>query len=135
VSLIQQAIRFGLVGIVNTAIGLASIYGLMFFLRTDPATANALGYGVGLATSFLLNRIWTFKSSRPLGKALPRFLMVAAASYMLNLGVVMGGIALFDANPYIMQLVGVGIYTLVMFFACRWLVFPSNIDACVQQDR
>jgi putative flippase GtrA len=132
--LIKQALRFGLVGIVNTAIGLASIYGLMFCLGVGPAAANALGYVIGLCTSFLLNRTWTFKSSRPL-RALPQFLVVASVSYMLNLGVVMGGLALFDGNPYIMQLAGVATYTVAMFFACRWFVFPLSTDARLQHGR
>lgn len=133
-SLTRQALRFGLVGGVNTAIGLASICSLMYFLEMAPASANAFGYGIGLGISFLLNRIWTFKSSRPLKRVLPQFLLVATVSYMLNLGAVMAGLALSDSNPYLMQLAGVVTYAVVMFLGCRLFVFRSNADVCRQQD-
>jgi putative flippase GtrA len=47
--------------------------------------ANALGYGVGLITSFLLNRKWTFKSNRRWWSDLIKFIAGAMICYIPQL--------------------------------------------------
>jgi len=124
--LVRQSLRFAAVGLVNTAIGLAAIYAVMFFFQTGPALANAVGYAIGLAVSFLLNRTWTFNSNRPAAHVLPQYLLVAVIAYLLNLGAVLAAISFFSVNLYLAQLLGVGIYTICMFFGCRWFVFART---------
>jgi putative flippase GtrA len=121
--LIRQLLRFGVVGLVNTAIGLVAIYGLMFFFGAGAAVANAVGYAVGLGVSFALNSMWTFNSSQRVAHVLPKYVLTAAACYLLNLGVVMVSTTRLSANPYLAQLLGVGTYTVCMFVGCRWFVF------------
>jgi putative flippase GtrA len=128
-SLLEQSLRFVAVGFANTAIGLTAIYALMFFFAAGPGLANAAGYAIGLAVSFLLNRVWTFRNNRPISHVLPRFLLVAVVSYLLNLGVVLTATSHFGANPYIAQLFGVGLYTICMFFGCRLFVFTLECPA------
>lgn len=123
--LIRQSLRFGAVGLVNTAIGLLAIYAVIFFFNTGPAVANAIGYAIGLAVSFALNRLWTFGDSRSIAKVLPRYLLVAAMSYLLNLSVVLLGTHHFGVGPYLVQFFGIGVYTVVMFLGCRWFVFQA----------
>lgn len=124
--LVRQSLRFAAVGLVNTAIGLAAIYAVMFFFQTGPAIANAVGYVIGLAVSFILNRTWTFGSNRLVVQVLPKYLLVAAIAYLLNLGAVLAAISYFSVNPYLAQLLGIGIYTVCMFFGCRWFVFAPQ---------
>ena len=124
--LLRQSLRFAAVGLLNTAIGLATIYAVMFFFQAGPAIANAVGYAIGLAVSFALNRVWTFRSDWPVAHVLPKYLLIAAICYLLNLGAVLAATSHFSANPYLAQLLGVGIYTICMFFGCRWLVFAPQ---------
>lgn len=133
--LIRQSLRFGAVGLVNTAIGLLAIYAVIFFFNTGPAAANAVGYAIGLAVSFALNRIWTFGDGRAVGKVLPRYLLAAAISYLLNLSVVLLCTHYFGVGPYLVQLFGIGIYTVTMFLGCRWFVFqaPTHSDVSLKQ--
>jgi putative flippase GtrA len=126
--LLRQSLRFGTVGLINTSIGLAAIYAVMFFFRTGPAIANAVGYAIGLVVSFALNRLWTFSSKQPVGNVLPIYLLVAAICYLLNLGVVLVVTSYLSVNPYLTQLFGVSIYTVCMFFGCRWFVFARCGD-------
>jgi putative flippase GtrA len=121
-----QAVRFGGVGLLNTAIGLAGIYGAMFFLGTGPALSNAIGYVLGLSVSFSLNRAWTFASSSRTSHALPRYLLVVCASYLLNLTAVVVAADRFSTSPYLAQVLGIAIYTSCVFLGCRWFVFPAR---------
>lgn len=122
--LLGQMLRFGIVGVINTLLGLAAIYAFMWFFKCSVGTANALGYAVGLIVGFLLNARWTFKSKQSISRVFPKYSLCFAISYFLNLGVV-----LFMArivNPYLSQIFGMVTYTLVFFFASRFFVFVDK---------
>lgn len=123
---IRQSVRFGMVGVVNTAIGLAVIFGSIFFFNAGPALANAVGYGAGFLFSFVLNSLWTFGDKRFSAMLLPGYLLAATIAYLLNLSVVLLGTHYFGLSPYLVQLLGMGVYTLSMFFGCRWFVFKAQ---------
>jgi putative flippase GtrA len=124
-SVIRQTIRFGIVGIVNTVVGLLSIYGAIFFLDAGPVFANAFGYTVGLGISFLLNRIWTFNDTRTISKVLPRYIFAAAIAYFSNLLTVLSFTHYSNLGRYQVQLFGIVIYTTLMFIICRVYVFSK----------
>ena len=121
---LAQFLRFGLVGVVNTATSY-----LVIRLLADPAglaLASAFGYAAGVAQSFLLNRFWTFSTTRPAnsgrwgGEAL-RFIAVNIAC---------GGLftaANTAAAPHIgllaATLVGVALVTPLGFILNRFIVF------------
>ena len=119
-----------MVGVANTAIGLAAIYAAMFLFQAGPALANVTGYAIGVGFSFLANRSWTFGDRRASHRLLPRFLLVLAVSYVVNLGVVVAATTQLHMNPYAAQLLGIGIYALLSFIGCRSLVFaPCGREA------
>lgn len=122
-SLSRQFLRFSFVGVVNTFIGLSTIFTAMYVFRASPGLANAMGYGVGLVAGYGLNRGWTFRDSSPRGTSLGKYLQVVGISYLLNLLAVLGAISLAKVNPYLAQLLGLGIYTVCTFIGCRWFVF------------
>lgn len=62
--------RFLSVGVVNMVVGLLVIYACKWFFQAGDLAANAIGYGVGLSTSFALNGRWTFGYRGPQGPAL-----------------------------------------------------------------
>jgi putative flippase GtrA len=125
IALLRQSLRFAAVGVMNTAAGLGAIYAAMFFFHIGPALANACGYVIGLTVSFALNRVWTFNHDRPITLSLPKFLLAAGLCYTINLGATLTTISCFSGNPYLAQLLGVGLYAVTMFSACRWFVFTS----------
>jgi putative flippase GtrA len=122
-ALLWQTARFGIVGALNTILGLGAIYGFMLFLHLRPALANALGYAIGFVVSFLLNRAWTFASRQRLADVLPRYILAVACCYLLNLATVL--LTQGRASPYLAQLLGVAIYSVTLFAASRWFVFAA----------
>jgi putative flippase GtrA len=124
-AVIRQTVRFSVVGLLNTIIGLAAIYSVLFFFSTGPIIANLIGYSIGLIISFVLNRNWTFDQAGTGHERLPVFLLVAGLSYLCNLGVVAAGSYVFGLSPYLVQLFGLPTYTMVMFLGCRMFVFTS----------
>ncbi|HUV97552.1 MAG TPA: GtrA family protein [Acidobacteriaceae bacterium] len=123
---LRRGLRFALVGLVNTSIGLLAIYAMMYFVGAGVATANFIGYGLGLGVSFLLNRLWTFESRAPMGRLLPGYLAVVALAYVANLAVVLAGTRYAHVGSYAVQLLGVLCYSTLMFLGCHFLVFRKG---------
>lgn len=84
---IKQMIRFGIVGILNTAIGLGTVLLLQDVMGVNPYLANPIGYTLGLINSFIWNKLWTFKSKRDFQKELLPFITVFAVTFALQYGV------------------------------------------------
>lgn len=119
----KRPIRFVIVGVVNTLVGLGIIYGCKYFLGMGDLAANVAGYAVGLTVSFVLNSSWTFEYRGPQLAAAIRFLAVFAVSYLLNLATVMGLIHLAAVNGYIAQAAGMPVYTVCFYLLSRSYAF------------
>lgn len=126
-----SAVRYALVGLVNTMVGLGVIYFAMYFLEFSDVRANALGYLVGVIVSFLLNRQWTFRDTGPIGPALARFLAVLLVAYCANLGSVLALVELAAVNRYLAQAAGVLPYVVVGYLGSRYFAFRAPEDSRV----
>ncbi|WP_232492490.1 GtrA family protein [Novosphingobium kaempferiae] len=121
--MLKSALRFGLVGLLNTLVGLAVIAALLHVGAGD-YLANAGGYAVGLCLSFTLNRIWTFEVRGPVaaGEA-GRFLLAFALAYSVNLAVLTMMRGLGFAQSLIGQGAGIVAYSVCFFLLSRAFVF------------
>lgn len=126
-SLDASAIRFFLAGIVNTLGSLAIIY-LAKVIGIGDMAANAMGYGVGIILSFVLNKKWTFQHDGPVLSTFVRFIIVIGLAYLANLAVVLGTIYIFNINSYIAQALGIPLYTAVAYIGSRWYVYSARIQ-------
>lgn len=118
-----QIARFALVGVLNTAVGLTVILAAKALLGWGDLAANATGYAVGLSTSFVLNRSWTFRDRGRISPAFARFLGAFVLAYLANLAAVFGLRDLAGVDSYLAQTAGVIPYTAVFFIASRAFVF------------
>jgi putative flippase GtrA len=116
-------VRFLLVGIANTLVGLSVIYLIKWFSAVGDALANACGYAIGLMVSFMLNRNWTFRHSGAILPAAVRFFIVFAIAYIANLGTVLTLVHRFGINGYLAQLLGVPPYTALFYLGSRYVAF------------
>jgi putative flippase GtrA len=123
-----RILRFGLVGLLNTALGYAAILAALALGYGD-LQSNAMGYAAGLGVSFFLNRRWTFKSevaTRP-GVVL-RYLAVFLVAYSANLAVVIlaRSVGLVE-NPFV-HLAAVCLYSLLFYLGSVCFVFVAATD-------
>ncbi|MFZ2170469.1 MAG: glycosyltransferase [Methylococcaceae bacterium] len=119
-------IRYLLVGVVNTLVGLGTIYFAMYFLQLEIVQANVLGYSVGILVSFALNKTWTFSSRDRVVSSFLRYLLVLAVAYVANLATVLYTNSFFGLNPYIAQALGIIPYTAIGFLGSRYFVFYTQ---------
>ncbi|WP_267094851.1 GtrA family protein [Xanthomonas sacchari] len=122
----RQAIRYGLVGVLNTLVCLLVMYALTYCGGVGAYAANACGYVVGFMASFFFNKIWTFGSRSPFGKSFPRYLLCAGIAYGMNIGMVYVGLQFYGAGPYWIQVAGAIVYTVVLFVLSRTFVFSDK---------
>ena len=78
----SSLVRFLLVGVVNTFIGLVIMFFLYNVAGVSYWTATFTGNAIGACVSFLLNRTFTFKSNISLQKGLPRFFVIIFICYI-----------------------------------------------------
>jgi putative flippase GtrA len=122
----STALKFVVVGVANTAIGLVVIYLFKFAGKMGDTAANAGGYCLGLTTSFFLNRNWTFGHSGAWLPAFARFILVFAIAYVANLGTVLVLITQFAINGYAAQALGIFPYTALFYLGSRYIAFPEH---------
>lgn len=123
--LVVQFIRYGLVGALNTAVGVSGI-ALGAFLGWHYALYTLFGYGVAFVASFALNLKFTFKAE---GATRSRFMMFLYVN-LLNLGFVQLMqfmlIEWFAVGEYIAVAVAMVCYTLTGFVMNKKFVFNEK---------
>ena len=123
---LRVPLRFLVVGVLNTLVGLLAIYMGKWWLGLGDVLANLFGYAIGLCFSFVVNRSWTFDHSGAVVPALMRFLVVFGIAYALNLATVLAAIRVFGINAYIAQALGIVPYTLFFFLGSRYYAFRAG---------
>ncbi len=81
-----QVIKFGLVGVLNTALDYGLFYVFFSFLNLDKNLAQILATAGAMTNSYLVNRYWTFQKSGGVRYGeIWRFLAVNALSLLTTL--------------------------------------------------
>lgn len=119
-------VKFGLTGVLNTAVGLGCTYAFMWFFKASVSAANLLGYLVGFCVSYYVNSRWTFSYREALHAKLLPYALVIVVAYFVNLICVHFCINVLHMNKYLAQAMGVPPYTLLTYFCVRRFVFRSN---------
>ena len=114
------ALRFALVGIGNTAAGLAVIFSAKQFV--DYVTANLIGYLLVVPLSFLTHRDMSFRASGSRLAAFGRYLPTVGLGYLANLVVLNVGLAV-SSNAYLTQTVAIACHVATTYFLSRIFVF------------
>lgn len=132
---IAYVLRFLAVGVLNTCVGLGSIYAFKYFLGLSDAPANLLGYLIGVTNSFFWNRRWTFSHTGRIGIAVARFFSVFIAAYVVNLAVALTCIHILTMNSYLAHAIATVPYTVIFYVGSRYFVFNPRSDRCLNESR
>ena len=84
---LEQAIKYGLVGVSNTLITMVVIWLMLKTLGLPEGLSNFTGYVAGLLNSYIWNRQWTFKGSTTgVGKSIVRLPSPLVSAISCNMG-------------------------------------------------
>ncbi|HEX2114436.1 MAG TPA: GtrA family protein [Alphaproteobacteria bacterium] len=117
-----RPVRFALVGVGNTLVGLGFIFLGKFMLALPDIPANALGYAAGLAFSFWGNAVWTFEYRGAFMIPAARYAVAFALAYGANLASL---VVLTSAgvDGYLAQAASVVPYAATFYLLARFFVF------------
>lgn len=81
---IITAARFGLVGLLSTAVHIAIVWLLLTLASVGPILANTLAFLAAFCISFIGNYLWTFRSPGSPRRAIFRFFVIAVSAFVVN---------------------------------------------------
>ena len=121
-----RIIRYGLVGLVNTGVALGTIFLLQNGFGWDYRIANIIGYCLGIITSFILNRAWTFKSTEArISRQILLFLGVVVACWGLQFLALIVMVEALGISKELAQLLSMVVYTGLNYPGNRFIVFKK----------
>ncbi|WP_066064750.1 GtrA family protein [Neobacillus soli] len=136
-------VRFIMVGIVNTVVGLSCMYLLLHGLGQSYWIATFVGNAIGACVSYILNRNFTFKSQSSVSKSAVRFVVVILCCYFISYDI---GRSLVEwmlknnnyFNAFVKTdfsiLVGTCLYTILNYLGQKLFVFSKNDTAIMSND-
>lgn len=120
-----QFLKFGIVGISNTLLTAGVIWLLLKTMNYSDYLANIIGYVVGLINSFLWNRKWTFESKTRVSDTIYKFIGIFAICYLFQLGNLYVLLHFTNVDPYLSQLLSIGVYTILNFGMNKYYTFKN----------
>jgi len=126
-----RMLRFGAVGLLNTALGYTLILAGLALGLGDIAS-NAAGYAAGLTLGFFLNRQWTFGSVGGFrAGTVARYAMTFVVAYGANLTIVIAAVSAgIIENPFV-HLAGNCVYSVIFYLGSARFVFVASADGTV----
>ncbi|WP_244642943.1 GtrA family protein [Phyllobacterium sp. 628] len=122
----KQVLRFGLVGVLNTATGYSIIL-VALWLGWGDIAANMTGYAFGLVVSFFLNSQWTFaKAEYKQASLVVRYILAFLFAYAANLVTVIVIRSMDVLDGWAIHLIGIIIYTALFYLASVYFVFSKS---------
>ena len=117
-----QFIKFSMVGVLNTAVFYAG-YFLLLRLGVFYPVALTVATTVGIANSYVLNRIFTFKSKEKVFSQKIKFVAVYAIQWLFNLLAVVILVQWMSFSPEIAGLIALVPSVCISFFGHKFWTF------------
>ncbi|MDQ2086788.1 GtrA family protein [Herbivorax sp. ANBcel31] len=123
----MQLIKFGLVGVSNTFVDVAVFWISINILSINYMIAQVAGYACGIANSFMLNRIWTFRGAKTNTKSqLIKFVTINLISLSTTLIALRILVDYFEIYEMIAKLFVIVISQTVNFLGYKLWVFKGK---------
>ena len=122
--IVEQAIKYGVIGMSNTLITMVVIWIMMKTFGLPEGLSNITGYVAGLVNSYVWNRQWTFRGSETtFWRGVMRFAIAFGVCYALQYGLVLALNRHLPIDHYYNHLIGMVFYTFLNFLMNKFLTF------------
>ncbi|MBP3967251.1 GtrA family protein [Paenibacillus lignilyticus] len=129
-------IKYGVVGIIGTALHFMLLIALVERFQFHPALASAIGFIVVLAVSYYLNRKWTFSSVGTSGlRSIIKYTVVSVSGLMLNTGIMFVAVEGLHLRYTVGQLLVTVVIPLFNFVLNYYWTFRSDDTTTVSLKR
>lgn len=111
--------RFGMVGIVATAIHIATLYHILSQSTLTPILANTIAFCAAFGFSFVGNYIWTFRSPGNPVRVVAKFFLISIFAYSINTIILAGLLQSSNLPPIFTTIFAALIVPVITFFGSR----------------
>lgn len=125
-----QFVKFGLVGVMNTAVDYA-VYAILYtfvpWFAVHYLAAQCVSYAAGTVNSYFVNKFWTFgeKRSSGDGQQFVRFALLNAAALGVSLGLLRVSTELLHFHPLAGKLLVTAVTVILNYLGSKLWVFRS----------
>lgn len=125
-------IKFLLVGVINTLVGTAVMFGFYNLLHAGYWVSSAANYIVGSIVSYLLNKYFTFQNKEKSVKQMVTFVLNITVCYLLAYGLAKPitlqvlSFTTQQIQENVAMLVGMCLFVALNYFGQRFIVFKSK---------
>ena len=118
----EQILRFLVVGGIATITHYVILVALVELTGMRPVLATSIGYAVGVVTSFVLNRKYTFRNQSSVARTFAKYCLVYVIGMGLNAALMVTVMA--QGVPYLIaQIVATALVLVWSFLGSRFVVF------------
>lgn len=125
-------IKFLMVGVINTLVGTAVMFGFYNLLHAGYWVSSAANYIVGSIVSYLLNKHFTFQNKEKSVKQMVTFVLNITVCYLLAYGLAKPitlqvlSFTTQQIQENVAMLVGMCLFVALNYFGQRFIVFKSK---------
>lgn len=124
--MLRQFIRFAGVGGIATILMYLLLIVLVEWLAVAPVPASVLAYILSAIFNYIANYRFTFDSTVPHQKALPRFMLIATAGLALNTLIMFLLTDILPVHYLLAQVVATGVVLIWNFVANRRWTYTAH---------
>ncbi|MEZ5758921.1 MAG: GtrA family protein [Emcibacteraceae bacterium] len=121
----KEFIKFTAVGLLSTALHYVVLVILVEMFSLSPVTGTMIGYACGAILNYLLNLRYTFRSDAQHKKAIPKFILMVAAGFIINTSIMY----MLGFIPYLLrQIIATGVVFIWNFIVGKFWTFLSQSE-------
>lgn len=127
----HQAVRFGMVGVLNTGVDIGSYWILTRFIpyfENAHVLAKAISYTIGVVNSYIWNRRFTFRSQVRSIKRFMIFFVINLIAIGINSGLMALSLHVLRIPEWVGLLVATGITMAWNFLTSKFVVFRDPVE-------
>jgi putative flippase GtrA len=126
---INQFIKFGIVGVMNTCVGFGAWLILTKVFGVQYVISNVLSYIPGLLNSYIWNKYWTFKSKGSKKIELVLFVIVFVPCFLVQNAILVFFKEIVRMDVIVSQIISMVFYTVTGYSLNKFITFNKNIVA------
>ncbi|MFE4976727.1 GtrA family protein [Kitasatospora sp. NPDC056651] len=121
----NRVVRFLFAGGVSTTVDMGTLYVLHGVSHVQLALATFGAVLAGFVTNFLLNRLWAFESTSPIGGQTVRYLVMAGGNWIGTV-LLVGGLVKMGVYYLIARALVLGVLSVANFLGYKHWVFKTS---------
>lgn len=121
---LMKFLKFGIVGFTGLFVDYGFTYLCKEIFKIQKFVSNSIGFTLAASSNYILNRIWTFKSTNPdIAVEYSEFLIISLIGLALNNFILWLLLKRFNWNFYFCKLIAIGFVTIWNFLANALFTF------------